>query len=474
VKLTLPMLRWISVLLLTIVVTFEFIQTAFAAVSAEESTGIIFFAAIASLIIGLPNKRYRTLTGLMVVLGSIASVALAGLWLVGAATAAAFFVVYGLGVSLILGREDAHPLLLPVYALSHRAYSGVQNLSRRTELRLRLMRDQIGSRFPIFKPVISSIGWALTGSVRLGSCMMRTVILVISRALSLAARLISVAQKFLAHTTGLALSLAAEARKVSVLSARVLYHSRASILLWAILFASVAFSPLVVTWGSEYVKNGSFDQGFGGWTVPGTRYHREGFSEDHWTRPENCLAMTVWSQRGLSYDRVMVFQSLDAELSWGTWTVSGYMGNVDVGKECDALATSIIIVLRDNLGGTRYLKYAVLVEGELHPTPTEAVIEVGKGGLIFTRDLISSIREVWNAPYVIGWRVTGVELLVEFRNNWGDNVHLEAVFDEISLRRESDLRWLAWLASLALWLLPVTCLPTLIWAYSRVPKEKPI
>jgi len=472
------MLRWISVLLLTIVVTFEFIQTAFAAVSAEESTGIIFFAAIASLIIGLPNKRYRTLTGLMVVLGSIASVALAGLWLVGAATAAAFFVVYGLGVSLILGREDAHPLLLPVYALSHRAYSGVQNLSRRTELRLRLMRDQIGSRFPIFKPVISSIGWALTGSVRLGSCMMRTVILVISRALSLAARLISVAQKFLAHTTGPALSLAAEARKVSVLSARVLYHSRASILLWAILFASVAFSPLVVTWGSEYVNNGSFDQRFDGWTIPRVRYRDEGFSNDHWYLPgENCLTMVVYSRRGLSYDRVAVFQPMDVELSWGTWIVRGYMGNVDVHRErpeCDVLLTSVTIVLRDNAGETRRLKYAVFVEGELASSPAEGIVEVGRGRDLrvdFAKDLISSIRDVWNIPFILGWRVIGVELLVEFWNNWGDGVHLEAVFDGVSLRRESDSRWPVRLAGFALWWLPIACLPTLIWTCPRVPRR---
>lgn len=460
-KPTLPALRWIIVPLLTIVVAFELIQTIVAAVSAEESTGIIFFAAMASLIVGLPNKQYKILTGLMVLLGSIASVAFAGLWSSDAAVAAAFFVVCGLGASLVLGWEDIRPLLIPEYALSHRAFSFVQSIALRVQmsllsagLRLRIIGDRVSSHFPLFKPMFSAIGQALI----------------------LAAKIISVTLRFLAYTAGLALSFAVKVRGVSMLSARALYHSRASILIMTILFTSVAFSSQAVTWRSEYVNNRSFDRGFDNWAVPKVRYRDESFRNDHWYLPgENCLTMTVYSRRGLSYDRVAVFQPLDVELSWGAWTVSGYMGNVDVQRECDTLATSITIVLRDNAGETRYLKYAVFVMGELASNSTEGIVEVGRGGDLqvnFERDLISSIWDVWNIPFILGWKVIGVELLVEFWNNWGDGVHLEAVFDGISLRRESDLRWPVRLAGFALWWLPIVCLPMLVWTHSRMPEEE--
>ena len=417
VKPILPTLRWIIILLLTIVAAFELIQTAFATVSAEESTAVTFFAAIASLIVGLPNKRSRTLTSLMVLLGSIASVAFAGLWSSEAATAAAFFVVCGLGASLVLGREGIYPLLLPARALSYRAQLTFLSFG----LKFRIMADRVSLRLPILKPVISA--------------MVRAV-------------------NFLACTTQRVFGIVAEAGRVSVLSAHGLYRSRASVLIWCILFASVALPSRAVRWGSEYVSNGSFDQGFDGWTVPSLRYPSGSVSNGHWYLPgESCLAMTAYSRRGLSYDRVAVFQPLNVELSWGTWIVSGYMGNVDVWTECDAMATSITIVLRDNAGETRYLKYAVLVKGEIASNSTEGIVEVGRGRNLqvdFSRDLFSNIQEVWGIPFVVGWRVIGVELLVEFRNNWGDEVHLEAIFDDVSLRRESDARWLRSVTNLSL------------------------
>jgi len=154
--------------------------------------------------------------------------------------------------------------------------------------------------------------------------------------------------------------------------------------------------------------------------------------------------------------------------------VSGYMGNADTYGECDALATSVVIVLRDNMGGTRRLKYAVLITGELVSNSTDGVVEVGRGEghqFDFTRNLVRSIQEVWGVSYVMGWRVTGVELAVEFRNNWGEALHAEAVFDSISLRRESDWRQLAQLAGFASLWLPIACLPALIWTYPRVPNK---
>jgi len=360
VKSGLLLARCLIVLLLTIVVALEFMQIVTAPLSAEDSTVIIFYAAVASLIIGLPSKRYRTAIGLLTIIGSFASLALAGLRSPVAA-AAPFFILCGLGISLALG-------------------------------------------------------------------------------------------------------------------ARTLPRSQTSVLLMIILFVSVAFSSQAVTQVFEYVKNGSFDRGFDGWTIPRLRYPDESVSNSHWYLPEkSCLTLQVFSDKGLPYDRLAISQPIDAELGWGVWMVSGYMGNADTYGECDALATSVIIVLRDNTGGTRRLKYAVLIEGKLASNSTEGAVEVGRGEggqFDFTRNLVSSIQEVWSVSYVIGWRVTGVELAVESWNNWGEALHAEAIFDGISLKRESDWRQLAQLAGFASLWLPIACLPTLIWTYPRVANKR--
>lgn len=122
VKVGLLLARCLIVLLLTIVVALEFIQIVIAPVSAEDSTVIIFYAAIASLIVGLPSKRYRTPIGLIVIIGSFASLALAGLRSP-VATAASFLILCGLGVSLVLSarklpRSQTSVLLMIVLLVS--------------------------------------------------------------------------------------------------------------------------------------------------------------------------------------------------------------------------------------------------------------------------------------------------------------------------------------------------------------------
>jgi len=193
---------------------------------------------------------------------------------------------------------------------------------------------------------------------------------------------------------------------------------------------AILIGPSIVA--SEHVTNGNFSAGFGSWQLPPTASPRERILNESWLRGEDlCLSLTMWSRRGLAYDSRVVRQKLSLEIGRGEWFVSGFMDRADIGAQCDVLAMSVVIVLLDDSENIRLFRYSHTIHGELVSTQTEGVAEVGRK-FPFRRTLSTDIKSLWGGT-VENWRIVGLELRVEFWNTWGDDVTLNAVFDDISL-----------------------------------------
>jgi hypothetical protein len=184
---------------------------------------------------------------------------------------------------------------------------------------------------------------------------------------------------------------------------------------------------------SEHVTNGNFSAGFASWRLPpSTGDPREGILNNSWLRSEDpCLSLTMWSRKGLDYDSRVVSQRLDLEIGHGEWLIGGFMDRAEVGSQSDVLTMSVVILLRDETGDLRLFRYAHFIKGNLASTQSEGVVEVG-GKHPFARSFSGDIESYWGAA-VEGWRIVGVELRVEFWDTRGDDVTVNAVFDEISL-----------------------------------------
>jgi hypothetical protein len=194
---------------------------------------------------------------------------------------------------------------------------------------------------------------------------------------------------------------------------------------------AILIGPAVLA--SEHVANGNFSAGFTSWQLPlPTGNPREGVLNHSWLRGEDqCLSLTIWSRRGLDYDSRTVSQKLNLEIGRGEWSISGFIDRAEVGAQCDVLAASVVVVLLDDAGNVRLVRYSHTIKGKLESTQTEGAVEVNRK-FPFARSLSADMRSLWGSV-VESWRIVALELRVEFWNTWGDDVTVNAVFDEISL-----------------------------------------
>lgn len=217
-----------------------------------------------------------------------------------------------------------------------------------------------------------------------------------------------------------------------------IYRTRRILLMAALLFTPMFFLCYSKLSAVEYVKNGKFDFGFAYWSIPS----RGEVGNRHWALDEPCLSIEMESKRGFDYDCVKAIQVFTPEIDVRGATVSGLMEAVDVKDESEVLCLSVVLVLKDEAANVRYLKYVLFQRGELASTPTDGVIEVGRGSNLkvqFRQSVADDIKEVWKVG-ANAWKITSIELRVEFYNTWGDNLHVDAIFDNISLTSK-EFQW---------------------------------